>query len=791
LILADIKRSMEVSVKYLMVKKLCLWKGFAAIGVLLFHFTASAQYYPAPKPISAEKENHLLILLKNSKPDKNRANLLLDLANINVNKPLRKKTDLDRAKSFAIAASELSFKMHDLSGYNKGELFTADVFTLENNMEAAEGILSLLNDTSKINLLLNLSFKYWLRDLPKKEVDWQKALLFANQARQLCIRYHLPAKEILALKDIAMVHTDQGKPSAEGELQEVLKRYKAIGYPYLHYTYSQLAELYYERGNPDKALFYSMQTIKSMQMTGDSVAAGDFYALHSTICINNEDYQSGIYFINSAINSYKIHAGKMSLADRRLFGVVPRALRKMKKYKEALAYVRKAIKDYPPLTTTDQITYASIMGNIYRDMKNYDRAASYFLKALQLSNNQNRIDFIDTYRNIGQLYVESGEYAKAKPYLNKVWETFGNQMASDDKSHMNYMLYLVDSATHDYRGAMKHLSDYRGLEEFNLRKAQDEEVKRLEAQYSLKEKDNNLKIKDQKISFLKQNYTLAEIKLRQSKLEKNITIGGIFVLLIIIGLLYKQYRNNKRTNLVMTKKSEEIASKNEIISHKNKHLELLLQEREWLIKEVHHRVKNNLQTIISLLESQAAYLENDALKAIQKSQHRIYTMSLIHQKLYQSEDIQTIDMAIYIPELVNYLKDSSDKSHQIDFKLKIDKINLDTSIAIPIALIINEALTNSIKYAFPNNINGEVSISLRQRGESVRLEVADNGIGIKANSIKADSVSLGLQLIKGLTKEIHGNVNFSSNHGAKIVVIFKKHPLQYAHILEPDLMTMV
>ena len=127
----------------------------------------------------------------------------------------------------------------------------------------------------------------------------------------------------------------------------------------------------------------------------------------------------------------------------------------------------------------------------------------------------------------------------------------------------------------------------------------------------------------------------------------------------------------------------------------------MLAEKEWWLKEVHHRVKNNLHTIICLLESQAMYLEKDALQAIEKSQHRIYAMSLIHQKLYQNEDLQVIDMSVYLEEFIGYLKDSFD-TQGIDFIIHVDPVQLNLQQAIPVALIINEGVTNAIKYAFEN-----------------------------------------------------------------------------------------
>src|SRR6185436_5861909 len=109
--------------------------------------------------------------------------------------------------------------------------------------------------------------------------------------------------------------------------------------------------------------------------------------------------------------------------------------------------------------------------------------------------------------------------------------------------------------------------------------------------------------------------------------------------------LFRQSRLRKRNNTVIT--------------HKNEQLQHFLTEKEWLLKEIHHRVKNNLQIVMSLLNSQSAFIENDAaLTAIHDSQHRVQAMSLIHQKLYGSENVSSIDMSFYIPELVSYLADS-------------------------------------------------------------------------------------------------------------------------------------
>jgi two-component system, sensor histidine kinase PdtaS len=177
------------------------------------------------------------------------------------------------------------------------------------------------------------------------------------------------------------------------------------------------------------------------------------------------------------------------------------------------------------------------------------------------------------------------------------------------------------------------------------------------------------------------------------------------------------------------------------------------------------------------LESQAAYLENDALKAIQNSQHRIYAMSLIHQKLYQSDEVKMIDMGVYLPEFIGYLNASFNTSGQIRFNQHVEPIKLDVSQAIPLALIINEAVTNSIKYAFSMKKTGLITIALYRSGRKKILEIADDGIGLPPDIYKLQANSLGFKLMKGLTEDMNAEISFRSEQGTKIMVILESERL--------------
>ena len=200
----------------------------------------------------------------------------------------------------------------------------------------------------------------------------------------------------------------------------------------------------------------------------------------------------------------------------------------------------------------------------------------------------------------------------------------------------------------------------------------------------------------------------------------------------------------------------------------------LIKEKEWLLKEIHHRVKNNLQIVMSLLNSQSVFIDNDAaLTAIHDSERRVHAMALIHQKLYLSENISRIAMAEYIDELVSYVHDSFDIGNRVVFRQSVEPMNLDVSQAIPLGLIINEGIVNAIKYAFPNERKGIVTISLHYEDTGhLLLEISDNGIGLPSGLDIKQLNSLGLDMMQGLTKQLNGKFYMENNNGLNIKVRF-------------------
>lgn len=199
-----------------------------------------------------------------------------------------------------------------------------------------------------------------------------------------------------------------------------------------------------------------------------------------------------------------------------------------------------------------------------------------------------------------------------------------------------------------------------------------------------------------------------------------------------------------------------------------------LDEKEVLLREIHHRVKNNLQIISSLMSLQSEYTqEPETLKMFQESKNRIRSMALIHEKLYQSKDLAHVDFVEYLKSLVEMLLSfHREEGDEINVSFNCDQVNLEIDTAISMGLIVNELLSNCFKHAFPDQKNGEVIINLSKDEENYLLEVVDNGVGIPEDIDIKNTDSLGLQIVQTLTIQLKGVLEHENDGGTKFKLSF-------------------
>jgi PAS domain S-box-containing protein len=212
--------------------------------------------------------------------------------------------------------------------------------------------------------------------------------------------------------------------------------------------------------------------------------------------------------------------------------------------------------------------------------------------------------------------------------------------------------------------------------------------------------------------------------------------------------------------------------------HVEEHIRASLREKETLLKEIHHRVKNNLQVIISLLMLQSGYArDRQVLETLRESQNRIHSMAVIHEILYQSQDLAQVDLAAYVHKLAAHLLHSYDAdSHAVALKINVAPVSLSVDTAIACGLIINELVSNSLKYAFPNGRGGEIRINL-QTGErhQLTLTVSDDGVGLSPQLDPSRTETLGLQLVTMLTQQLEGFLELDHNAGTTFKIVFNHH----------------
>jgi two-component sensor histidine kinase len=251
---------------------------------------------------------------------------------------------------------------------------------------------------------------------------------------------------------------------------------------------------------------------------------------------------------------------------------------------------------------------------------------------------------------------------------------------------------------------------------------------------------------------------------------------GALLVFALLAVWVDRYRIIKQNKNHLSQRQQALDHKILELEHVNLSRNRLLAEKEWLLKEIHHRVKNSLQVAMSLLNTQSHYLENEkAVAALRQSRNRMYAMSIIHQRLYQSDNLELIHMNRYIPELIRYMKESFAEDRHLHFRLQIDAVRLDVDQAVPIGLIINEAVTNSIKYAFPDRHDGVIDISLQDVGdEGIRLEIADDGIGLREDFDIKRVRSMGMELIDSLNLQLEGRMTISNKGGTAICIVFEK-----------------
>lgn len=552
----------------------------------------------------------------------------------------------------------------------------------------------------------------------------------------------------------------------EKYIAEAIRIKKSIKRFDLYKEFAVLSSVHNVRGEFRVGLEYALKAEKIADREGiTDLWQMVIYNYLASFYIDLELYDKAMEYNIKALELAKKTDNKSEIIQ--LTANINSVLYRQGKFAEALAFVDSEL-HYRPGKECN-VVLSSIYLETHCKLKQYKKARPYYENLLKFKDDGRTYDNDKQtmYHAIALYLLETGQANKSYAYLDKLNNMAKNSDNLLDCAKIELATYKADSATGNYTSAFEHVKRYKALKDSIFNISNTGQLHDLQLKYETEKKDKNIKL-------LNSKNQLQRIRAENAEKAKNIVLGGIIISLIIIALLFSLYRIKQRSNHKLETHQKELDQKNAFLEMLAASQDKLIKEKEWLVKEVHHRIKNNLQMVTSLLYSQSVYLEDDAAKrAVKDSLRRMQAMALIHQKLYQDENTTTVTMSEYIDELVVYLKESLDTGEQVVFAQFIEPVKLDVSEAIPLGLIITESVVNAIKYAFLNGQSGIVNISLQHDGEDhLLLEISDNGIGLPSHPDLMERNSLGIDLMEGLAKQLNGTFTIKSNNGVHIAVRF-------------------
>ncbi|WP_373059287.1 sensor histidine kinase [Zunongwangia sp. H14] len=569
---------------------------------------------------------------------------------------------------------------------------------------------------------------------------------------------------------------------------------------------------YWHTRNLNKALNFTKQGLKLARSKNDSLWEGRFQITQGAVLLRMENLdeahevlemaktkveEKDLPFLNTQLGYVFERKGQLGkatdyallslrlgekLKDKKAIALAYSDLSnlfwKLSKFEKGLEYGLLSLK-YFEERQLDDLDYdftLYVVGNNYLSLGNYEKALDYYNKSIAIGERYGFYNNLsDVYISITDLNTFLGNYADAEKagveairyagYLDnnfmlmRSWLSVAKlQNAQQDFSKAISALHKsIEIATSDfgdefflsqayeelgkayaglgeYEKAYESFLKFDALEDSIFTVEADERISLLQTQFEVAKKEGTIKVQ--------------EARLKQQRTWQMLISIIAALLLIILVILFISFRSNRKKRMLLQRKNE---------------------EKNFLLKEIHHRVKNNLETVSSMLSLQSAVIKDPKIIEVMKeNQNRVHSMSMIHQRLYQGKNLSTIEMKEYLMNLGVYVLDSFGMGDRIEISYKMQPLELDIDTAIPLGLIVNELLTNSLKYAFTNGEKGKIIVKLHRNGEGkLSLKVIDNGLG-KQESEAAKGTGFGTRLISLLTQQLDGIMSQDFTHGTSV-----------------------
>jgi two-component system, sensor histidine kinase PdtaS len=541
-----------------------------------------------------------------------------------------------------------------------------------------------------------------------------------------------------------------------------------------------IGRIYKTQGENDSALYYLKNVLVIAKEINNKFLEGSAYGFIGEVYKDQQKYDLAIDNYLAALSIFE---------NQKIFTKIPYwqyllgdVYREIGNYKESLKYCRTALKYF--ITSNDhwglQEVY-KILGNTYMEMNIVDSAWIYHKKSLKICKEiHEKAGESDELNFLAEILIQHKKYKEALDYLNEAFRLNTEVKSAPGKENILlnmgkcyvYMglakkgldiltrsLKLADSLNlktermlihkeisrayselGDYKEALIYHEAFTALSDSIFREESNRHFIEMEQKYQSEKKEKE-------ISKLNLDKIKQDIMIKNQQSIRNILLFGFLFALIAGVFLYRSNQTKKKAN----------------------------KEKEALLKEIHHRVKNNLQIISSLLSIQTENVTDaSVISAVKESQSRVKAMALIHQLLYQEKEFTRIDFSTYLPQLVHAVSSIFKREgDEIDVTIVASNIAFDIDTSIPLGLIITELISNAYKYAFDGSGKGRIKVELKQAvGNNYILSVADNGKGLSENLNIDEFISMGLRLVKMLTGQLDGTFDYHYDKGAIFTIKF-------------------
>jgi two-component sensor histidine kinase len=667
-----------------------------------------------------------------------------------------------------------------------------------------------IRDTTSANILIRLSELHW-------ENNPKKAEFYAQKSLSLSDKIGFKKGSGNALNGLGRIHSIQGEfPQALPYYENALRiRRETRDLPGISATLNNLGNAQLHMGKKPEALRNFLEALKLDEALKDKEAIAMDCGNLGALYIQVGEFEEAQKMLETSLR-YNIDLGnKNRLAkDYQNLGTL---FLKRRDIRKAEDYNLKAIQLYESLGQKLNLSRAlNDLGTVYFNQGKYLKAKETYSKALtHFEEIGNTNGMVFAREHLGWANINLGKASEAQSDFLQAIE-LNRTVGSRDLYEGAYRgLAMADSMKGNfesafknhkmavlYRDSLQNRENTKKITEQRMQFDFDKKETALKFQKRLTDEQlemqkllairqrQEIDLKEQAILLANHNKDLAQLEFQKEKAEKENKSKQLILsekekelqeaaLLNSEADLKRQtlIRNAVSIGLValMVFSLVVIRQRNRVAKEKRRSDQLVL-EKEMLMKEIHHRVKNNLEVISSLLELQSDGMdEGKAKSAVMEGQSRVQSIALIHHKLYQTEDVASVEFRSFVHDLYKQIETVFRKpDSDVEFEIHAIDISISIDSAVPLGLIINELLTNSFKYAISDQQKNKISIELKPGSESNRfvLVYRDNGPGLPADYNMKKSVSLGMKVIQLLTRQLGGKLNFYNDGGSVFEVPF-------------------